>query len=356
MTATSAKSNLAQGFAQEAPRAIVWWAALGALVLALEIYVMGSWVLSEDFKPSPIGNDPVPAFTLYAIRFFEVAFACCFVAVSWWAWRTCKRDGRLSLEAIIWIAWATAWWEDPISLWSRVNFFYNAHTVNFGNWTAHIPGWVNPSSKLLPEPIFFAGFAYASWFVWASLLASWSMSWAKRRFPSMGTMALIAWGLGTLMLFDLIFEGGWVLAGVYAYPLVHQDWSLWAGKTYQFPIYEALLWGPVWAAPGILYYFRDDKGHTILDRGIDRVKSVRVRPWLRILAMVAFINLVFQFYNITWTFIGMTADQIPADYPSHLRAGQCGEGSAYKCGGPDYHIPLPDSKIDPMQRVEPDVH
>ena len=338
-----------EGFAQRESRPILWWAALGLAVVLFQIYLYAAWILSGDFTPAPVGPDPIPASTLFFVRAFEIGSTLTMFAVWYWAWRACKRDGRLALEAILVIGWALTWWQDNLTWWARTNWFYNAYLVNYGNWTRHIPGWVNPVSHIQAEPIFFTMFGYMGWFTWASMCAAWSMTWFKRRKPHLSTMQLIVIGWLTLCLFDLTAEGSFVRTGVYAIPIVVRKWSLWGGQTYQFPLYESLFFSTVWAAPGILFFFRDDKGHTIIDRGVDSIKSVRLRPWLRILAMTGFINLCWQPYNMVWTYITMTGDATPEGYPSYMRAGQCGEGTRYECGGPDYSIPTQTSTKDPLK-------
>jgi hypothetical protein len=331
------------GFAHEPPRLVTWLAFIGALFVALEIYVFGAWILSPDFRPSPLGADPIPGVTMFWVRFFEGFSILAAPLVVWWCWRTCKRDGRLSLEAIIAIAWATLFWQDPIYNWNRPNFFYNANFFNYGNWTEQIPGWINPTGSLLPEPLLFMGLAYIWMPIVITLLTVALMNRVKARWPSLSVMQMIGVGMGFCMLLDFVIEVIWVRMGLYAYPNTLHALSINGGKTYQFPIYESLFWGAVWASTAILYYFRDDKGRTVLDRGLDRVKAVRWHGALRVLAMAAFLNISFGLYNTVMIWISFQGDATPAGYASWLKAGMCGQGTDYACHAPDMPVPLPDS-------------
>ncbi|HKY92856.1 MAG TPA: spirocyclase AveC family protein [Nevskiaceae bacterium] len=321
-----------------APRPVIGWATIGALCLLLEAYVMIAWILSPDFAPSPRGTDPIPALTLFWVRFFEGLSLVAVPVALWWAWRSSRREGRLSLDAIIILAWATLFWQDPMINWARPAFFYNAYFVNMGNWTNQIPGWVNPTSHLLPEPLLWMGGMY----VWLPPIICGMtvavMRFAKRQVPSLGTIGLIATGIAFCMLLDLVLEVLWVRSGVYAYPAAIGAFSLSAGELWQFPVYESIFWGPMWALTGLLFYFRDDRGHTLVDRGIDRVKAVRFHSAIRLLALIGALNVGFAVYNVFILWTTFQVDPTPSGYPSWLRAGQCGEGTPYRCAGPDVPV------------------
>lgn len=323
-----------------APRPVVGWAVIGTLCLLLEAYVMIAWMLSPDFVPSPKGDDPIPGLTLFWVRFFEGLSLVMVPLGLWWAWRSSRREGRLSLDAIIILAWTTLFWQDPMINWARPSFFYNAYFVNMGNWTNQIPGWVNPNSHLLPEPLLWMGGMYLWLPPIICAMTVGVMRLAKKRAPSLGTVGLIATGIGFCMLLDLVLEVLWVRSGVYAYPAAIGAFTLSAGQLWQFPVYESIFWGPMWALTGLLYYFRDDRGHTLVDRGIDRVKSVRFRPVVRWLALVGAINVGFAVYNVFILWTTFQVDPTPAGYPSWLRAGQCGPGTDYACPAPDVPIRL----------------
>lgn len=340
---TSQAQSMAAGYESAPPRAVIGWALFGGAWLALQMYTYLAWILGPTFKPAPRGDDPIAPLTLLLVRGFELLSCLVAIGVVVWLWRTCRRDGRLSLEAIIALAWTPLWWWDAVYNWPRTIFMYNAYFVNRGNWTAYVPGWVNPTGPLLPEPILFVGLMYFYIPVLIGVWCAWVMRGAKRRWPALGVAGLVAVGLGACMLLDLLLEAIWVRTQLYAYSGTVHAWSLWGGETYQFPVYEAIFWGAAWASTGILFYFRDDRGRTRVDRGLDRVKSLRWHAPLRILAYGGFFNLVFVIYTAIMWYISFSMDATPADYPSWLRAGMCGEGTAYACPGPQVPIALPGS-------------
>ncbi len=66
--------------------------------------------------------------------------------------------------------------------------------------------------------------------------------------------------------------------GFYTYPGAIRAVSFNAGTYYQWPIYEGLMWGGVQAALCCLRFFTDDRGRTIVERGLDHVRGGVVAP------------------------------------------------------------------------------
>src|SRR5207253_2950817 len=103
--------------------------------------------------------------------------------------------------------------------------------------------------------------------------------------------------------------------------------SFFPGKYYEFPAYEVFLWAgacTVWAA---LRYFRDDKGMTLAERGVDRLKAVgQARTGLRCLALVGVVNIIMLAYNLAFGLMALQGDDWPADIQSrsYLTNGLCG--------------------------------
>jgi hypothetical protein len=328
-------------------RPIVAWAWFGAGCLALQLYTYVAWILGPHFKAAPTGPDPIPDRVLLYVRLFEVLSILAALGVFAWLWRTCRRDGRLSIEAIVAIAWTPLWWWDAVYNWPRTIFLYNAYFLNRGNWTQEIPGWVNPVGSLLPEPILFVGLMYFYIPVAIGAMCCAMLRRAKTRWPSLGMAGLIAIGLLTCMLLDLALEAIWVRTQLYAYNGTVHRWSLWGGETYQFPVYESIFWGAVWASTAFLLLFRDDRGRTFIERGLDRVRLPRLSTPIRILAIGGYFNAIFVVYTAIMWFISFSMDATPAGYPSWLRAGMCGEGTAYECPGPQVPVALPASRPIP---------
>jgi hypothetical protein len=334
-------------------RPVVFWGVVGAGFVVLAVYIFASWILSDDFQRVDTGADALGSTTKVWVQFFQVLSLVAAVAIVIIVVRQCRRERRITFDTMLVIAWVSVYWQDPIINYIRTGFFYNSDFVNFGSWTEHIPGWMSPNGALLPEPVAFVGALYFWLGPAASLLTYWVMRRAKARWPGLGNVGLVTTALGVMVLLDLFCELIWVRTEMYAYSGTIHGLSIWGGERYQFPIYESVLWPMMWTAMGALKYFRDDKGHSVVERGVERVRSVRWRTPLRILAIIGFANVAMLTYNVAFQAFVLHNDRTPSGYPTYLRNGMCGPGTEYECNGPEIPIPLPRSSAVPPGGTEP---
>jgi hypothetical protein len=319
-------------------RPVLWYAGAGALLVLLHFWIMGSWVLSDDFKPAPRGSDPIPQSVLWSIYAAQGVSVCLALFALVWYWRSSRKEGRLTLPAIIGIAWFLTVWQDPLSGYIRPAFFYNAYFVNMGSWSPHVPGWTSPSAGRLPEPFLYTSLMYFYVFAFIAIGVDALLKWMRSRLPGLSSIQLCIGVCLLCMVADTAMELVFLKSKLYGWPGIPPGWAAFPGTTYQFPLYEALLWGPTWASTACLYAFRDAKGETWLDRGLDRAPVTRFRSLLRVLAMVVFTNTVMFVYNIGLNVFQLKSAETPAGFESWLRSGLCGEGTAYPCVGPDTPI------------------
>src|SRR5271168_5431238 len=134
---------------------VKWWAAVGAVYLVFMVAVLTNWVLSPLFKTVPVGPTPVPTFMKVAVVFFEVisipAILGCFYFM---VVKPLRSEGKLSVDGALTIAFATVWFQDPLSAYSGTWFTYNAWALNFGSWVNSVPfatGKAAPGAMLV-EP------------------------------------------------------------------------------------------------------------------------------------------------------------------------------------------------------------
>ena len=339
---------LTHGMSNEWPPAVAWYAVIGVIFAVMGFWAMGQWMFSADFHPAPLGAhpDPIPGYVIPLIRTVEIGNVLGFIWVIYFCHKCNQREGRLSLETALMLGWALQYWTDPTIQWIRPMFFYNAYFINMQNWSSFIPGWVNPTSHGYPSPLLYQGLTYFFYFLIVTLMISWVMRQAKRLRPHWGPVRLIAVGIVFSILWDLLMELIWIRTHLYAYPNAIYSLSVWGGTVYQFPIYEAIFWGMVNGATGVLYYFRDDRGNTIVDRGLERIKSVRMRGPIRVLAISGFISIPFWIYIAVMVLFSLHGDPMPKGYPSWLVNGACGAGTSLPCPGPN-------SVIAPFTEIKP---
>lgn len=323
---------------------VKWWAGIGALWLCLLAYAWASWLLSGDAHPTSTGADPVPTWQVVTARSWEILFAgWALVAIYAFLVRPLRQGRGLTLDGMILIAWFTVWaLQDPWLSYAQGWFSYNAEFVNLGCPQCHVPGWMDTGAQQnLPEPMLFMAGMYVGVFTTSLLLVCRIMRAAKRRWPRLGTIGLIAIAWGLMTLTDLVLELVWLRNGLYAYPGAIRELSIFGGSQYQFPIYEAVLWGAMWGGMACLRYFRNDRGETVAERGVDRIEaSRRAKSSLRLLAVIGVAQTMMLAYNVGIGFAGLHADPWPDQVleKSYLTAGMCGEGTDRACSDPKVPI------------------
>ncbi len=108
---------------------------------------------------------------------------------------------------------------------------------------------------------------------------------------------------------------------------------------------ETVLFGGLaLGAIACLSYFRDDRGRTIVERGLDRLKAGdKARQTLKFFAIYGAVHIGFVvLYMVPQQWFATHADPFPAGYPSYLINGMCTGGADGKtCPGPGVPMPRP---------------
>ena len=145
-----------------------------------------------------------------AVIFFEVisipAILACFYFM---VVKPLRRDGKLSVDGALTIAFATVWFQDPLSAYSGTWFTYNAWALNYGSWQNSVPfatGKAAPGAMIV-EPILIVPGAYVYCFVVAMFAGSWVMRSARKRWPRLSAVQLGAICVIAMFGFDIVLEG-----------------------------------------------------------------------------------------------------------------------------------------------------
>lgn len=340
---------------------VKFWATIGALWLALQVVVYTSWITSDRLTTTPTGPDEAPEYMKAVIRGWEIlSIPALLVFLYFVLFRPWKRQRRVTLDGLFCLVFVTIVFHDPLSEWIAPHFTYNANLINHGSWLSDVPGWVLPNAHQLPEPLLFIAPLYIYVVFGMTMVGCAVMRKAKERWPNISNAGLI----GVCSVFFIIFDGLFepllmIIGGFWAYPGA-VDWlTVFRGEYYQFPIYEPFLFGGVlWTGWTCVRYFKNDKGQTIAERGIDEVRaSPRQKTVLRFLALVGITNsLYFAGYNFPIQIFAAHGGPWPEEIQnrSYLRDGFCGEGTTYKCWGPSVPIPRPDSShVSPDGKLIP---
>jgi hypothetical protein len=329
------------------PRPVLTLAVLGALLLAFELYVLARWVTGPDFRPTLPGPDPLPAWTGFFLTFMQIATPIG-AAVCLWFWivRPWRREGRLTTDGMFALAAGMIFFWDMCMNYTSITLFYNSHLMNFGAWANGAwPGWTAPGGNLLPEPILIVVPAYTCLVFSQVMFMLWLLRRAKARWPDMGWVRTIAVIVVGLTITDTIVESTVLRMGVYAYPGGIRGLTLFAGQTYQMPMTETFFFGGLgFGSIAVFMHFRDDKGRTVLERGLERVRvSARQKQLIKFLAVFGAVHGAFVIlYMVPCQWLATHSDPYPAGYPSYLTNGMCRSGAdGTTCPGPGIVMPRP---------------
>jgi len=339
--------------AEERTRAKLW-ILHGAAWLALAWYCWIAWVVSGDFETNTIGRGQEPDWYVNVMRGWEVFALVVTVAILWWfVARPKLKTGRLSFDGLFCLGCAMMFFQEPWINWTTLQFLYSSTSVNFGSWLGHIPGWSSPNPELVPVSAW-AGTAYLWLVAIPAFAGSRFMSRLRGRDPAIGRWKMIGLTYLAFCAFDLVLESFITRTQLFSYGSVVPELSLWAGTDHQFPLYETVCWAGTYTALSCLHFFRDDRGLSLPERGIERLQigSARLKTFARFLAIMGVCQLAILFtYNIPYQLFALHSEMPKAFVEREWRtAGVCGPKTAYDCPSRETPIPRRDS---PTNRVAP---
>ncbi|MCX5540090.1 spirocyclase AveC family protein [Paraburkholderia sp. CNPSo 3076] len=295
------------------------WAALGALFAFAQFYAYVAWIRSEDFRPVELGADPIPESVKATIDHYQWVSVLLLIPVAIWFIYGIVKSRRIDAVRLMMIGWLSAYWLDPWLDFLRPMFTYNAYAVNFGCWCRFIPFWQSPHARIA-EPVLIDAPSYFYTFTGTAVVALWAMRAVRQRWPRAGNVGLTLAGFAAIwMTMGLLDIAASRFMGFDAWPGAFQRVSFWGGHYYQFPVYEFLLFPSAFVASAFLLMSVDNNGYTAIERGVDRLEChSAVRTALRVLAFVAFCNVLNLAYTTAMGVHAVYADPWPTDVPSWL--------------------------------------
>jgi len=336
-------------------RAVSWWALLGALLIAGQIWIFTRWLLSDDLRNIPPGDTPVPTWMKVTL---VVSIAAAIVVAAWLMWRWVikpwRRTGQLTTLGAFGIATWTMFWQDPLQNQITPWFSWNHWMPNVGSWANQIPGIEQPNATGLGDPIYLTATGFVVFYFGSAIFACWVMDKVRQRRPGIGTPWLVLASIVCCTLLLMVVELLWMRAGGYVYPASYDSLTLFSGHYYQIPIYEIVIDGIIAASMSWIVYFRNDKGETVVERGITDLKvSTRRKNVMRILAFAVAANLSFAMYDLTLQPFVHASHNWPSDVTkrSYFSDAYCGTGSAsYRavnmaCWSDDLPLPTKNSAV-----------
>jgi len=325
VTATDEPVATAGSPAAAAPRdyAVVAWAGLGALWIALCSDVVHGWVTSDrDFGPArltPGGTQPVSS--LVALRLVEGASVLVLLAAVWLlAVRPWRRDREVRIEGLLIVGGIFGFVMDS---WLNVYgflFSFNSNSVNLGAWSAHLPFHRDGVPTEYGEALLWGLPMYVYFCCGLGALGLGVRARLLRRWPQLSPTVVLALMWSFFFAFDLVVEN-LIIRTSEAYSFVRTEGALtlWAGSQFQFPLYESFLVACVamaFASIG-LSAERDSGRQSFIERGTENLP-----PWsrlpVRLLAATGYTAAVLMIcYHMPFNWLSLGGSSV-ADLPSYL--------------------------------------
>lgn len=305
---------------------VLVWAGVGVLWLVVCVRAVAGWVGSPtDFGPVAVeGPDQMAASSLLWLRGIEV-LSVVVLLVS--AWRLAVRpwlDRReVSIEALLIVGGVTGFIADSALNLYDVLFMFNAHSVNLGAWSAHLPFHQQGVPTEYGEALLWG---LPMYIYFCSALASMGLAvrrWVLNRCPRTSDSLLMLMLWAGFFVFDLVVEVAIIrLSEAYAFTRTQEELTLWAGEQYQFPIYESVC--VAFVAMGFaairLSAERSADGLSFIERGtLTLARPLRLPA--RTLAAIGYSAVVLiMLYHLPFNWISIGGESL-AELPSYLMPG-----------------------------------
>lgn len=300
-------------------RLVLGWAALGAVCLALQAYVLVRWAADGGYRlvdvPGEGGAERGHR------RVLDIAFpalsAAGVVGLALWLYRRCRAERRVSFDALLFAGVLFAGWLSPLMNWFHPVLVSNTHVWGaVGSWGPYMPGWQGSAPGMEAElPL--VTFSVCSTALLGVLACCHVLARARDRWPGVRPWQLVGVAVATAVALDLS-EPAISLIGLSVWSKALPEVSLWSGAWYQFPLYQLLTAALASGFLSALRFFRDERDETLVERGAWRLPG-RVRLWARFLAVVGGVHVVMGGYTALHVLLSLVGGQPPDELPGFFR-------------------------------------
>lgn len=331
--------------AADSGAAYKFWAPIGAILLIIELYTWITWISGPHFTPT-IPTEPMTGTQMSILWAYQIIAPLLMVVAAWyWIIKPWREQGQLTTDGMLAISMTMIVFFDPTFNYASTSLMYNSHLINFGAWTSSMPGWMSPKGHLLPEPLLVSIPGYLIAVFGQAVFVLWILRKYKARHPDTGPLTMALLIVTSIIFIDCVAEIILIRSRIYIYPGAIHALSLWPGEWYQFPLTEGIFFGGFGiGATALLMYFKDDRGETFADRGLQRTRyNPGRKQFTKFLALFGCAHLAFlMLYAVPSSFVALHSDEYPKDIPAYFENGMCAYGiEANLCPGPGVMMPRP---------------
>jgi len=336
-------------------RPISWWAGVGFGFLAFAAYLIVAWIAAGEPERVETGATPLPTYMKVSLFIQQWGVLAGMLALIWFkALKPRLRTGSVPFDGMMVISFALMWWSDPLYNYFTPGFNYNAYFINLGSWVGHVPGWMSPNPTQIAQPLIWLPGIYTCWFFAMVMIVHWVFGKLRQKWPTISPMSMWLVTFFPTMVVGIFCEAALMIMGSHSYASSIRELSFNPGKYYEFPVYQGITASLLFTTWGAMRYFRDDRGRSFAERGVDQLNvSDGVKGWMRFFAVSGAITTIFfAFYHVPNALIALRGDAWPDDVQkrSYFVTELCGQASDVAC--PDPRLPFP--RDDDSIRIGPD--
>jgi hypothetical protein len=327
-------------------------AMIGVAIVCYALWTWGAWLLDGPHQIIAFRDPSSP--TRWIVHLYELAIIVVAVVLTVRVVRECRRKRRFTYDAVLIVAGCFTLFWDPMVNWMQPNFMYSSQWINLNTWTGHAPWVVNPTAGLMPQPIVFIGLIYPFGILLFCMGLNAGMSAARRWRPSLSTAQLIAGTYVGAFLVCLLLEAPMFLLNLWGLPGAPAGLAFF-DDNHRFAWAEYLTTSFVFTAIASLRFFKNDRGETLTERGLDGTSASR-RVLTSILATITLSAMSMWVLLLVQIPAGLHSSPYPAGYPRHLINNLCNVqpdmNTAYGAcpGSPGFTMPVSNSFIPKNQK------
>jgi hypothetical protein len=222
----------------------------------------------------------------------------------------------LTWPVVLAIVWTTVYWQESMINAANQAFTYNLYFFNRGDWISGLP-LMPIHGPTMTQPLKMQVSAFYMLNPLYGMITAGLMLVVGKYLRIHNAMILVLIGVGFGIALDAYSELYGIEAGILAWNRSVPALSIYAGTTQQWPIYEGIMLGTLWALLGILYFFRGGNRFSPWDDGLNFITSTITRNIAVVFMLIGFMNTVFMAYNLVVVGLSMMSPAV-SGFPSYL--------------------------------------